>query len=375
MFEIHDTSSLADHLDTHGTLDCTVLQGLDLANDSMPVEQLCQLDWSGATILGGVIPDDLRLAMVSSGAIVLPRLPNLPFLPYRPRLYELDELMAGYKKGSTDSIQATTDYQIYLHAKQVRDAGKHASVMSTLFQRIHDHAVDDAMNDFLVDHDRVVAIMGGHALKRDEQKYADVVELGRRLARENALVVSGGGPGAMEAANLGAWLAPHPDTAAAEAIATLSGNTDYRTAEYLDLGYEVRSAFPDGAASLAIPTWFYGHEPTNQFATHIAKYFSNSIREDGLLAIATHGVVFTPGSAGTVQEIFQDATQNHYATFEHISPMVFLGREYWTNKLPVMPLIEALSAGRPYAELIAMVDTPDEVVEFLNSHPPIPSPE
>jgi len=33
-------------------------------------------------------------------------------------------------------------------------------------------------------------------------------------------------------------------------------------------------------------------------ASHIAKYFSNSIGEDGMLAVATAGIVFAPGGAG-----------------------------------------------------------------------------
>ena len=44
--------------------------------------------------------------------------------------------------------------------------------------------------------------------------------------------------------------------------------------------------------NLAIPTWHYGHEPPNPFATDIAKYFKNAIREDILLHVATAGVVF-----------------------------------------------------------------------------------
>ena len=48
------------------------------------------------------------------------------------------------------------------------------------------------------------------------------------------------------------------------------------------------------------------------FATDIAKYFENSLREEGLLALALAGVVFARGNAGTVQEIFQDACQNYY---------------------------------------------------------------
>ena len=123
---------------------------------------------------------------------------------------------------------------------------------------------------------------------------------------------------------------------------------------------------------MAIPTWFYGHEPTNDFATHIAKYFSNSIREDGLLAIATHGVVYTPGAAGTVQEVFMDATQNHYNVFGVISPMVFVDSAYWADDRLAAPLLLGqLAEGKPYADMIAVLNDPREVVDFLRSKPPV----
>ena len=107
------------------------------------------------------------------------------------------------------------------------------------------------------------------------------------------------------------------------------------------------------------------------FASHVAKYFANSVREDGLLAIASHGVVYAPGSAGTVQEVFMDACQNHYGTFALISPMVMLGVEHWTTRLPVWPLMQAMSAGKPWGELIGLCDRGDEVLAFLASHPPV----
>ena len=176
----------------------------------------------------------------------------------------------------------------------------------------------------------------------------------------------------MEAANLGAWLAPHPDAALAEAIEMLAVEVDFQRAdEYLRVGADVLERFPGGADSLAVPTWFYGHEPTNQFATHIAKYFANSIREDGLLAIATRGVVFSPGSAGTTQEVFQDATQNHYAVFGTVSPMVFLGSAFWNEQLPAEPLLRTLAADRPYAAMIGSADTAAEAIEFLRANPPV----
>jgi hypothetical protein len=65
-------------------------------------------------------------------------------------------------------------------------------------------------------------------------------------------------------------------------------------------------AFPLGAAvkrpgeSLAVPTWYYGQEPTTPFATKIGKYFQNSLREDGLITIAAHGIIFAQGKAGTL---------------------------------------------------------------------------
>ena len=90
-----------------------------------------------------------------------------------------------------------------------------------------------------------------------------------------------------------------------------------------------------------------------------------------LLAIAKHGVIYAPGSAGTIQEIFQDAAQNHYGTFEMASPMVFFGRRYWTEEKPVYPLLEGLAAGRQYGDLLTITDDVDEVVDFIATHPPV----
>ena len=48
------------------------------------------------------------------------------------------------------------------------------------------------------------------------------------------------------------------------------------------------------------------------FGRGIAKYFSNALREDGLLARCTAGTVVLAGAAGTVQEIFQGVTRLYY---------------------------------------------------------------
>src|SRR5690606_25642084 len=94
-------------------------------------------------------------------------------------------------------------------------------------------------------------------------------------------------------------------------IFTEENQRDYFSKNYIVQSKKVLELYPNGGENLAIPTWFYGHEPTNLFASYIAKYFSNSIREDTLLASCLYGVIFAPGSAGTTQEILQGAAQNH----------------------------------------------------------------
>ena len=118
-------------------------------------------------------------------------------------------------------------------------------------------------------------------------------------------------------------------------------------------------------ASLGIPTWLYGHEPATPFATHIAKYFENAIREDSILTIAKGGIIYSPGSAGTMQEIFQDAVQNHYLSFGYASPMIFLGTDYWTKEMPVYPLLQQLMQNGRYKNLILSIG--DEIEEIVES--------
>ena len=123
--------------------------------------------------------------------------------------------------------------------------------------------------------------------------------------------------------------------------------------------------------SLGIPTWFYGHEPPNVFAQGIAKYFSNAIREDGLLARSTAGVVVMPGAAGTVQEVFQLVTRLYYAAPDAaLAPLVLVDVEHWERRLPVAPLLAALGDGRPLGDVVHVVADVDAAVEVLDRTAP-----
>jgi predicted Rossmann-fold nucleotide-binding protein len=372
--EIESLEALRALIDAEGALRDVALQGLDLRGET---GRLSTVSVDGALLLGCLLEPTAEQRLREQGALLFPPLPELPYRPYRGRLYTVDELYAGYQPGRPSSLAQSYDQRVYRHYRDRRERAGGPPILEALAQRLHDHAVDDALEELLADDGqgkprRVVAIMGGHAMSRRDPAYRAVARIGQLLAERGFLMASGGGPGAMEATHLGALLAHRDPSLLDEALALLAPAPSYKDEAWLDCAFAVRERVGDaGAPSLAIPTWFYGHEPPNAFASHLAKYFSNSLREDGLLAIATHGVIYAPGSAGTIQEIFMDAAQNHYGTFEVVSPMVFFGERYWREDKPVYPLLERLAVGRQYADLLSIADDPEAIVAFVSEHPPV----
>jgi hypothetical protein len=153
----------------------------------------------------------------------------------------------------------------------------------------------DAKHEFLSTYDerKVLAIMGGHRLRRDEELYLQTAELSKILTEKGYLMTSGGGPGAMEATHVGAWFAGKTDAELQDAVKMLSPAPIYSHPDWLKTAYQVLEKYPETSyKSLGIPTWLYGHELSTPFATHIAKFFENSLREEGLLAIAKGGIIY-----------------------------------------------------------------------------------
>ena len=368
--EFETSDELRQHLEDGKPFIDTVFQGLDLTPFA---NRLAETRLRGAVFLGCTMPDPLLRHALAEGALVFPRIAGKPFEPYRPRLYTPHDLLGDYEPGVPGSYEQTLDGRIYAH--YVATGGPRPSrLLETLARRLHDHAITDALDEF-IEGRRVVAIMGGHSMARGPGDYLAIARLSRLLTRQGYLMASGGGPGAMEATHVGAWFARRADDELTEAVQRLAHAPHYTPIhDWLDAAFAVKAAYPlptdDPPVSLGIPTWHYGHEPPNAFATHIAKYFANSVREDGLLTIARYGVVYAPGSAGTIQEIFQDAAQNHYETTGFASPMVLFGSDYWTRQKPVFPLLRTLAEGRPYSRWLKIMDRIDDVVAFLDKFTP-----
>jgi len=294
-------------------------------------------------------------------------LEDVPFNVSRQTLYSAEELYAGYDPDNEESRESCYDSIVYKHYLA---NGKHAdSAQEALARSLHDHAVVVALDNFLALHDSRlnIGIMGGHALMRTDSMYRQIVLLSKTLTERGFLMMSGGGPGAMEATHLGAWMAGRSEGEVDDALQMLSVAPSLNDDGWLNSSFRVIRKYPQTKyESLAIPTWLYGHEPSTAFASHIAKLFENSIREDGLLKIAYGGIVYSPGSAGTVQEIFQDATQNHYISFGLSSPMIFLGRKFWTEEMPIYPLLQSLmEKGRYKNLLLSLYDSSEDIIAEL----------
>jgi predicted Rossmann-fold nucleotide-binding protein len=308
---------------------------------------------AGALFLGcGFAAGDADL-LEARGAIVVPDLPASPLDLHRDRLYRPDELYDATPYA--DSLDA----RAYAWAQTAHDRD------ASMARALHDHAIDEALTEWVVGR-RLVGVMGGHGLERGTDGYRDAARMGRRLAAGH-VVATGGGPGSMEAANLGAYLAGRGEAAVDEAMALLEVVPSYRPSvdAWAGAGFEVRQRFPDGVESLGIPTWFYGHEPPNVLASTIAKYVHNAQREAVLLEVCHAGIVFLPGAGGTVQEVFQDACENYYADESSVAPMVLVGRSYWTDELPAWPLLRTLARGRPMEAHVHLVDDVDAAAELF----------
>ncbi|GAA1280533.1 hypothetical protein [Saccharothrix xinjiangensis] len=333
-----------------------VVVGLDLGAEELRVPV------DGALFLGCTLSPAAQRRAAAAGALVFPAIPDLPYDVYRSRLYTPAELFAGFDPADPGSYAGTPDAVIYRHT---RAQGHNPDPLHALAERLHDHAITSALGDALTG--APVAVMGGHALGRGTPGYRRAVRLGAALGEAGFTVLTGGGPGVMEAVPLG--VRAGVDEAVLRDLARAPGFGD----DAESIGRWIAACPTDlptweRPRTIGLPTWFYGHEPPNPACELHAKYFANSVREDGLLTIATGGIIYTPGSAGTVQEVFQDYCQNHYGSVGPAAPMVFLGRDFWVDEVPAAPLVQRLARGREAERWILVTDDVAEAVEFMREY-------
>src|SRR3954469_5203018 len=220
---IREIQSVEQLLGRQGHLRHCAVQGLDLTG--------LDVDWSaldvdGSLFLGCLFPSEqAEAALEEHGAKLFPRFGERPYNPYRSSLYTPDEL---------ESVDAQINDWYVAAGRYLPDLGE------ALAQRVHDLPIDDALGDLIGTtpearlERRIVGIMGGHAAQRGTSEYEAAARVGWLLGKDH-LVVTGGGPGIMEAGNIGAYMSGRAEAdlrAALDRLATAPGvaHADYRKA-------------------------------------------------------------------------------------------------------------------------------------------------
>ena len=365
--EIEDIAELEQLLTDRRDLSGVVLNGLELDQVS---DRFLACKLRGAVLIGCSASPELLAFATWSGAAVFPPLGELPYRPYRKALYGALDLYDNFESDQPESYSDTLDAKVYSHWQQT-GGGECTDLLENLGRRIHDHSITEAIEGLIEGHE-VVAVMGGHGLCRDDDGYSAVSRMSRHLARQGKLMASGGGPGAMEATHLGSWMAPYSDEDLQVALAILAAAPSFEPVfEWLVAAFR-RQITVSGVRRIANLAWHPDMALRPRTSKRLRHAHCQVLRQRGQRRRAAdhrrHGVIFTPGSAGTVQEIFQDATQNHYETAGPPSPMVFFGSHFWREELPVTAVIDSLGRDRAWTDHVTVTDDEDEAVDAIMSH-------
>ena len=172
-----------------------------------------------------------------------------------------------------------------------------------------------------------ISVFGSARVKEDDPVYAEARDIARRIAEAGFAVVTGGGPGVMEAANRGA-----------------------RDAGGVSVGFNID-----------LP-----HEQFENAYLDISLTFEHFYARKTMFVKAAEGFVIFPGGFGTLDELFEALTLIQTGKVLHF-PVVLFDRDYWAplrHWVREQLLPEGMISPEDL-ELLTVTDDPDEVVRVL----------
>lgn len=180
-------------------------------------------------------------------------------------------------------------------------------------------------------HGLAVTVYGSARTKPDNPDYQAAEELCARLAKKHFTIITGGGPGIMEAANVGAYKA--------------GGNS---------IGFNIDLPF---------------EQKLNPYVTESLDFdyfFSRKV----MLAFAAEAYVYFPGGFGTLDELMEMVTLIQTKKIKTI-PIVLYDRKFWTPLVEwckTSLLREHKTISPEDLDLLHIVDSVDEAYDYILSN-------
>lgn len=186
---------------------------------------------------------------------------------------------------------------------------------------------------FLADFKKTVTFFGSARFKQGDHWYEEARQLGALLVKEGFDIVSGGGPGIMQASNQGASEA--------------------------------------GGKSIGLNIKLPMEQRINPYVKESIAFHYFFVRKL-MLSYAARAYVFFPGGLGTVDEVFEILTLIQTKKISSTIPVVLVGKEFWA---PIHQWIHEEMYGKLKAvdeadlKLYTVVDSAEEAFEIVKNAP------
>jgi uncharacterized protein (TIGR00730 family) len=177
---------------------------------------------------------------------------------------------------------------------------------------------------------RAVSVFGSARITRSDPAYRMARTLSRKLARHGYAIITGGGPGIMEAANRGA----------------LEGGG-------VSVGCNIELPFEQGL---------------NEFVTLGMEFRYFFVRKTMFVKYAEAFCIF-PGGFGTFDELFEALTLIQTGKVKHF-PVVLFGTDYWAGLMDWMrgPVLAEGKISPEDLKIFTLTDDVDEAVDVILAH-------
>jgi uncharacterized protein (TIGR00730 family) len=172
-----------------------------------------------------------------------------------------------------------------------------------------------------------VTVFGSARFREDHRYYAMARDMGRRIAEMGLTVMTGGGPGIMEAANRGA-----KEAGGMSLGCNIELPMEQKPNAYLDRWVEFR--------------YFFVRK------LMLVKY--------------SYAFVVMPGGFGTLDELYESLTLVQTGKIRHF-PIILMGVEFWTPMMEFLRirLLKEGTVGADDLALVTVTDSPDEAVAAI----------